>query len=113
MPDTYLLDMLVEPRLPVHVAGATEKVEVRMSITADPFPQRLRLLTLLCELLLQDFDFACELLDLSGLFLQLLTHYYVVTSRYRARFYLIYMNFAIGCELIRGLSYRNSTRGLL
>ena len=52
MLDTYLLEMLVEPRLPVHVAGAAEKVEVGMGVSADPIPQRVRLDAFLGELLL-------------------------------------------------------------
>ena len=52
MLDTYLLDMLVEPCLPVHVAGAAEKVEVSMGALADSFPKCSRLDAFLGELLL-------------------------------------------------------------
>ena len=52
MLDTYLLDMLVEPCQPVHVARAAEKVEVGMGASADPFPKCSRLDAFLGELLL-------------------------------------------------------------
>ena len=44
--------MLVEPRLPVYVVRAAEKIEVGMGITTDPIPQRVRLDAFLRELLL-------------------------------------------------------------
>ena len=50
--ETYLLDILVEPCLPVHVAGAAEKVEVSMGALADSFPKCSRLDAFLSELLL-------------------------------------------------------------
>ena len=50
--DTYLLEMLVERRLPVSVVRAADEVEVGMSILTDPLPQRITLDAFLCELLL-------------------------------------------------------------
>ena len=52
MLDTYLLDMLIEPYLPVHVARAAKKVEVGMGFSANPFPKCSRLEAFLGELLL-------------------------------------------------------------
>ena len=50
--DTYLLEMLVERRLPVSVVRAADEVEVGMSILTDPLPQHITLDAFLCELLL-------------------------------------------------------------
>ena len=52
MLDTYLLEMLVERRLPVSVVRAADEVEVGMSILTDPLPQHITLDAFLCELLL-------------------------------------------------------------
>ena len=50
--DTYLLDMLVKPRLPVYLVRVAEKVEIRVGLSAHPIPQRVRLNAFLGELLL-------------------------------------------------------------
>ena len=52
MLDTYLLDMLVEPCLPVRFARAADKVEVGMGVSAHPFPERSSLDAFHGELLL-------------------------------------------------------------
>ena len=52
MLDTYLLDMLVEPCLPVRFARAADKVEVGMGVSANPFPKCSSLDALTGELLL-------------------------------------------------------------
>ena len=50
--DTYLLEMLVERRLPVSVVRAADKVEAGMGVLANPFPKCIRLDAFIGKLLL-------------------------------------------------------------
>ena len=81
MLDTYLLDMPVEPCLPVHVARAADKVEVVMGVSANPVPKCSSLDTLRGELLLKLADLVRELLDPGGLLLELLARFYIDSDK--------------------------------